>query len=208
LPTFGSIFGKPDLKPPVWYGISARSFFPALRPAGYLKALFATSAEILQWREKDLGQEELAPLIVLGSELARATGKIFLVNTALDAALAGGADGVHLTSSQEVGPSVSRRREAGRAGFIIGKSVHSGAEAVEAERQGADYVLLGPVFDPLSKPAARSSLGLDGLREAVSLVRIPVFALGGIDRSNCGVVLATGVAGVAGITWLREEVRP
>jgi thiamine-phosphate pyrophosphorylase len=165
-----------------------------------------TSAPVLQWREKDLRPEELTPLVVLGSELARASGKVFLVNAATEAALAGGASGVHLPSTREVGEAAGLRLDARRPDFIIGKSVHSTGEALEAERQGADYVLLGPVFNPLSKPAARAPLGLEGLQEAVTLVRIPIFALGGIDQSNSAVVLATGVAGLAGITWLREEI--
>ncbi len=204
--TFATISGKRNLTAPFWYGISARSFFPALDASRYLEALFKTSADIIQWREKDLPGQLLRPLVRLGSELAGETGKIFLVNSATRVALLESADGVHLTSTASVGEADRARRQSGRSDFLIGKSVHSVQEAVRAAAEGADYLLLGPVFDPLSKERQMAAIGLEALRASVERVQIPIFALGGIDEGNAAAVLQTGVAGVAGISWVKEEI--
>jgi len=155
-------------------------------------------------REKDLTSEATTSLVRHGVTLSRKTGKIFLVNSHTRIALAEGADGVHLTSTQNVGEVVRAR---GRSEFLIGKSVHSFEEARQAEVEGADYVLLGPVFDPLSKERQMAPLGLNALRDAVERLRIPVFALGGVDKQNAEEVLKTGVAGIAGISWARDETK-
>ncbi len=203
---FATISEKRNLTAPFWYGISARSFFPGLDPFRYLEALFGTTADIIQWREKDLPGELLRPLIRLGSELACATGKIFLINSATWAALLESADGVHLTSTGSVSEAVRARRQSGRGEFLIGKSVHSVDEAIRAAAEGADYVLLGPVFDPLSKGRQMPPIGLEALRAAVRQLQVPIFALGGVDKGNAAVVLETGVAGVAGISWVKGEM--
>jgi len=203
---FATISGRRSLTPPVWYGISARSLFPQLDPSRYLEALFKTSADIIQWREKDLPEELLRPLVRLGSELAGETGKIFVVNSAIWMALLESADGVHLTSTASLAEAVRARRQSGRSDFLIGKSVHSVDEGIRAAAEGADYLLLGPVFDPLSKKRQLEPIGLEALRAAVEKIRIPIFALGGVDKTNADQVLQTGVAGVAGISWVKEEI--
>ncbi|MFB3904588.1 MAG: thiamine phosphate synthase [Acidobacteriota bacterium] len=203
---FATISGKRNRTPPFWYGISARSSFPGLDPFQYLEALFATTADMIQWREKDLPGELLRPLVRRGSELARLTGKIFLVNSATWVALLEAADGVHLTSSATVTEAVLARRQSGRTEFLIGKSVHSLDEALRTAAEGADYLLLGPVFDPISKKPQLPPLGLEALRLAVEKVQIPIFALGGIDKANAESVLQTGVTGVAGISWVKQEI--
>ncbi|RPJ85402.1 MAG: thiamine phosphate synthase [Acidobacteria bacterium] len=203
---FATISEKRNLTAPFWYGISARSFFPGLDPFQYLEALFRTNAHVVQWREKDLPADVLRPLVRFGSERAVETGKIFLINSATWAALLESADGVHLTSTGSVTEAVRARRQSGRSEFLIGKSVHSVDEAIRAAAEGADYLLLGPVFDPLSKGRQLAPIGLDVLRSAVRQVQVPIFALGGIDRTNAELVLETGVAGVAGISWVKEEI--
>jgi thiamine-phosphate diphosphorylase len=138
--------------------------------------------------------------------LARSCGKVFIVNSLLDLAREGKADGVHLTSKQGLAARLDLTDEE-RGGFLVGKSVHSLQEARAAEAEGADYVLLSPIFSPLSKTVSRPPLGLETLRETTRLLRIPVFALGGVHAGHLDLVHQNGAAGVAGITWLREEVK-
>jgi thiamine-phosphate pyrophosphorylase len=206
LPTLDAILRSHRIDQPVWYGISNRRLFPELPVFAYLEALFTTSAQIIQWREKDLPREENVLYVKEGVRLARRTGKLFLVNTDAELALRECADGVHLTASQDAvsvgevlgGPQVRS--------LILGQSVHSAVSARTSARLGCDYLLLGPVFDPLSKKAYREPLGLRTLERVARESAIPVFALGGLDESRVSEALSAGAAGVAGIGWVHREV--
>lgn len=135
-------------------------------------------------------------------ELARRTGKKFLVNSDWRQAAELGADGVHLTSQQSPACSARpRNRE-----FLIGQSVHSLKEALEACDGGVDYLIAGPVFPPLSKQATGPLLGVEGLRKILEAVELPVFPIGGIHAGNREDLLALPIAGISGITWLAEEM--
>ena len=85
-------------------------------------------------------------------------------------------------------------------GFIIGVSVGTVEEAVEAEREGADYIALSPTFSTASKDNAGPGYGLDRLREIRSKVALPVIAIGGINRQNVQDVIAAGADGIAVIS--------
>jgi len=91
-------------------------------------------------------------------------------------------------------------RQLSPPGFIIGVSVGTAGEAVEAERDGADYLALSPVFSTASKDNAGPGLGLDRLREIRLRVSLPVVAIGGITRQNVRDVIAAGADGIAVIS--------
>jgi thiamine-phosphate pyrophosphorylase len=206
LPTFNDILGKHNLQSPALCGISDRGAFPNLEPLSYLELLFQTRADIVQWREKDLPAEDSRIFVQHGVRLARQTGKLFLVNSLFEVALEEEADGAHLTSSQDLGEARRVRDRFGARQFLLGQSVHALSEAERAEAQGADYLILGPIFDPLSKRSDRSPLGCATLGEAAQILSVPVIAIGGIDESNLEEVFRTGAGGAAGITWVHREV--
>jgi thiamine-phosphate pyrophosphorylase len=159
--------------------------------------------DLIQVRERDL---EAAALLTLVSELlaiARGTTTRIVVNDRLDVALTARADGVHLRADSV--PVAAARRLA-PAGFLVGCSVHSAAEAAAAA--GADYLVAGTVFPSRSKPASRRLLGVDGLRAVVSAASAPVLAIGGITAARLDAVVSAGAAGVAAIglfVHVREE---
>ena len=117
-----------------------------------------------------------------------------------------GISGVHLTSDQDMKWAIGIRLAADLDEFVIGKSVHSLEEAVQAESEGADYVLLGPIFTPLSKTTIMFPLGGSILLEISQILNIPVVVVGGIDHSNFKEVSKKGISGVAGITWVQNEI--
>ena len=204
--TLASILEKRRLSPPLLYGISNLGAFPDLPPDRYLELLFQTPAHIVQWREKDLSPEDSRRLVRFGVRLSKATGKIFLVNSFVEMALEDEADGAHLTSVQDLAAAIKLRDLHGAKAFLLGKSTHSALEVEVAERQGADYVLLGPVCAPLSKESPITPLGYSGFRELSYTFQVPMFALGGIDDSLFDKISETGAVGAAGITWLSREV--
>ena len=204
--TFKDILERHNLQPPILYGISNRLVFPQLDPLKYLELLFQTRAHILQWREKDLPAEKNQVFIRHGVRLAKQTGKLFLVNSLFEMALDEGADGAHLTSSQDVEEARRTRVRLGARQSLLGKSVHTLPEAELIEAQDVDYLLLGPIFAPLSKESTRPPLGNSTLRKAVQRLSTPVIAVGGIDESNFDEIFKTGASGAAGISWVQWEV--
>jgi len=150
-------------------------------------------ATMLQIRAKDISARALADLV--RAAVASASCPV-LVNTRTDVALACGAQGVHLPS-RSIAPRTIRR--IAPPGFLIGVSCHTAAELRQAENEGADLAVFGPIFPSSSKPV--TPLGTEALREAISTVRLPVYALGGITRDNERLCIEAGAAGIAGISF-------
>ncbi len=137
----------------------------------------------LQLREKDLSARALYQLALRLREICTRAGAPLIVNDRVDVAIAADAEGVHLPSDS-IGAVMARKLLGPNR--LIGVSSHSPADVATAARQGADFAVFGPVFDPLSKPATGSAWGPEGLEAACGAGAIPVFALGGItpDRTR------------------------
>ena len=149
--------------------------------------------ELLQIRERDLSARELAGLThsVLG--LPNPRGSKILVNDRADVAIACGAHGVHLRDNSPA-PGLFRR-----PGFLVTISCHTVDDADNVA--GADYVLLAPIFKPLSKDDKRPALGTRAIEQFARRSQVPVLALGGITPENARFCADAGAAGIAGITY-------
>ena len=154
-----------------------------------IAAAIQNGIDMIQIREKDLPASELYALVCRARDLAAGRATKVLVNDRLDVAIAAGIDGVHLPGN---GLPVRRVRPLVRT---LGCSVHSAAEALRAEKEGADFVVFGPVFETPGK----TPVGLDALRAVTAAVRIPVLAIGGVTNQNTASVLKAGAAGIAAI---------
>jgi thiamine-phosphate pyrophosphorylase len=149
--------------------------------------------ELVQIREHALTTRELAALTRRVLALNNPRGTKILVNDRADVAIACGANGIHLRDGS-VSPSLFAR-----PGFMVTVSAHRVSQISQIE--GASYILLAPIFAPLSKTSTGPALGLEGLRQACALTSIPILALGGITESNAPECMDAGAAGIAGISY-------
>jgi thiamine-phosphate pyrophosphorylase len=150
-------------------------------------------ADCLQLREKDMESGELLRRASAFTALCRAHGVISIINDRPDIAALSDADGVHVGQGDL--PIAAVRQLLGRS-KIVGVSTHTIEQARAAERDGADYIGVGPVFPSQTKP--RDFLpGLDFARQVAAEITIPAIAIAGITLENLDEVLATGVNGVA-----------
>lgn len=152
---------------------------------------------MVQIREKGRCAAEILDITREVVAEARSSRAEVYVNGRADIALAGGATGVHLPS--EGLPTAAVARIWG-GGLRIGRSTHSVAEAEAAERDGADFIVFGPVYATPSKAAYGPPAGLEALARVVRTVKIPVLAIGGIRPDNVGPVAVLPVAGAAVIS--------
>jgi len=164
----------------------------------------AAGVNLVQVRERGLDDRHLLALTreIVGA--VEGTCARVVVNDRVDIALAAGAAGVHLRADS---PPAAAVRAIVPAGFLIGRSVHSEAEAIEAAGTGVDYLILGTIFPTTSKPAGGATLGLEPLARAVRAIDLPILAIGGITADNVGKVAAAGAAGFAAIGLFADLAR-
>ena len=161
-------------------------------------------ADVVQLRHKSLPRGELLELARRLRELASKNDRLLVVNDHVDIALLAGADGVHLGPDDvSVG---SARRVAGDR-LLIGASASSVEAAREAEDDGADYLGSGPAFATPIK-TEKKVIGPAAIAEIARAVQIPVFAIGGIDASNVGDLVAAGVRRACVIRAIGEAGDP
>jgi thiamine-phosphate pyrophosphorylase len=159
----------------------------------------------VQLREKDLGAGALAALARPLRRLTSGHDALLVINDRADVALAVGADGVQRTSTSL--PVRDLRAVVG-PGVRIGASTHGLDEAVAAEDAGADWIVLGPVYETPSKAAYGPPVGLRVLEKVTAAVRVPVIAIGGITPARVADVRATGAHGVAVISAILAAPSP
>ena len=168
----------------------------------FLEKLIPCGGFMLQLREKDLSIRALLQLATTISKWTKSFRVPFLINDRVDVVMATQADGVHLRESSL---PVQKARECLGPKRLIGVSVHSVEDAVAREQEGADFVVLGPIYDTPSKQSHGSPLGLSILQEATRMCHIPIFAIGGIQPSCVEEIQKTGAYGVAVISSIFQS---
>jgi thiamine-phosphate pyrophosphorylase len=169
--------------------------------------------DYIQLREKDLSGRDLEELAREAVQLLRAArpsplATRLLINSRGDVALAVGAHGVHLRAD-DISPrevralwaQASRNQKPETRDRLVTVSCHTVEEVARAAAAGADFALLGPVFEKQGEGAPG---GLERLRDACRQ-RIPVLALGGVTLANTRVCLEAGAAGIAAIRLFQQN---
>ncbi|MBZ0271783.1 thiamine phosphate synthase [bacterium] len=161
-----------------------------------LRAVLAAGVRMVQLREKSMPMRALYELGRAFREETAQSGCLLIVNDHVDLALAIGADGVHL--GQDDLPTAAARAIA--PDLLIGRSTHSVEQAVAAEREGADYVNIGPIYPTLTKKGHSTFFGPAIVGDVLRHVGIPVTCMGGINAGNIDDVLDAGARIVAVVT--------
>jgi thiamine-phosphate pyrophosphorylase len=162
------------------------------------EAAIAGGADVLQLRDKEAPSGRLYLEALQLRKLTRDAKVPFIVNDRLDIALAVDADGVHVGQA-DLPASVVRKIMG--PGKILGVSVATVEEAIRAEKDGADYLGVGPVFEARgTKPDTVEPLGVDCIARIRRRCRLPIVAIGGIHADNARKVREAGADGVAVIS--------
>lgn len=153
-------------------------------------------SRVIQLRDKDASDADLIPVAREIRRITEDAGAIFIVNDRIEVALASDADGLHVGQS-DIPASEARRRWPDR---LLGVSASTLEQAIEAKRDGADHLGVGPVFSTATKRDADPITGLDLLEEIRRECRLPIVAIGGIGLSNIAEVRRAGADSAAVIS--------
>jgi thiamine-phosphate pyrophosphorylase len=170
-----------------------------------VRAALRGGATVVQLRDKESSTRAMIELGRALRPLTRAAGVPLIVNDRVDVAVAIGAEGVHV--GQDDMPAPLARQIAGPQA-ILGVSASTLQEALQAEREGADYLGVGAVFGTPSKADAGAPIGVEGLALIARAVSIPVVAIGGITVDNAASIIRAGAAGVAVISAVMGATDP
>lgn len=169
-----------------------------------LPAVIRAGAGAVQVRVKSLATSDWIRYVRAAGEIVRANDALFLVNDRVDIALVVRADGVHLGVNDL---PVREARALLGPGAVIGASARTPEAAVQAERDGADYIGIGPLFASPTKPdlTPLPNGRIDAVRNAT---RLPLVGIGGIDRDRARKAGALGIDGIAVISALWKSASP
>lgn len=160
---------------------------------GFFSGIRDLRGLIIQLRDKSGLKKRILRQALLLRRIIPAGTALFIVNDYLDIAKISDADGVHLGQDDT---SVAGARRILGTDKLIGVSCHSLGQALSAQKQGADYVGIGPIFHTTTKPEYRP-VGLELLAGCRKKLRIPFFAIGNICRDNLKDVIAAQAERVA-----------
>ncbi|MDE6594081.1 MAG: thiamine phosphate synthase [Oscillospiraceae bacterium] len=175
------------------YGITSGTAGCPLSLEEAVRAAVRGGVGMLQLREKSISEDDYVGKAKSLLKVTKELGIPLIINDSVDAALKSGADGVHLGQSDG---RPERAREILGENAIIGVTAKTVEQALSAERAGADYFGCGAVFGSRTKENA-VPMSMETLREICAAVSIPVFAIGGINAENAGLLKGSGICGIA-----------
>ncbi len=155
--------------------------------------IFPLGVDIIQFRDKESKKEDILRNALLLHKLLLKSKVLFIINDYLDVAKIVGSDGLHLGQHDA---SVGLARRILGKDKIIGISCHNLKQALQAQKEGADYIGFGPLFPTPTKPEYKA-IGLNSIRHLKKRIKIPFFAIGNINKDNLSEVTLAGAGRVA-----------
>jgi len=159
-----------------------------------VKAGVAGGVTCVQLREKNCSTLEFIKEALSVKEYLKINNIPLIINDRVDVAQAIQADGVHLGQTDM---PLTMAKDILKDSMIIGISVESLEDAIQAEKDGADYIGISPIFATPTKTDTAPPLGLEGLKEISRVVSLPKVAIGGLNKENAGKVILNGASGIA-----------
>jgi len=156
-------------------------------------------ASVVQLREKECSTRDFIEQALAIKEFLKDRAVPLIINDRVDVAQAVKADGVHLGQTDM--PLETAKKILGDS-MVIGISVESLQDAIEAEKGGADYLGVSPIYATPTKTDTAPPLGLEGLREIRKAVCLPLVGIGGLNRDNAAEVIRNGADGVAVVSTI------
>jgi len=182
-----------DKKDMLLYAVTDRAWVGRQSLQEQVESALKGGATCVQLREKEMGEEDILKEAQEIAALCKVYGVPFILNDNVELAIQCHADGVHV-GQKDMNAAQVRQRVGNN--MLIGVSAHSVEEAVDAARNGADYLGAGAVFATSTKMDT-NVLPKETLRAICDAVDIPVVAIGGIGKGNISQLAGTGVSGVA-----------
>ena len=175
------------------YGVTDRRWLQGNTLYEQVEEALQGGVTFIQLREKNRTKEEILQEAKALKSLCGRYHVPLLINDDVEIALLSGAEGVHVGQDDVVAGEA--RTNVG-PDKIIGVSARTVEQAINAEKQGADYLGVGSVFSTGTKADAQK-IDRQTLKEICAAVHIPVIAIGGINRDNVTSLSGTGICGVA-----------
>ncbi|MBQ8297132.1 MAG: thiamine phosphate synthase [Ruminococcus sp.] len=186
------------------YAVTDRRWLDGETLAAQVEKALRGGVTCVQLREKELSDDEFLAEALEIKEICRRYDVPFIINDNVDVAVKCGADGIHVGQSDMNAGNL--RRLVGND-MIIGVSAGTVEAALEAEKNGADYIGTGAVFSTSTKNDA-DAVDSSTLKAICSAVSIPVVAIGGITKDNIWQLSGTGVDGAAVISAIFAQPDP
>lgn len=178
------------------YAITGEQFHPGRDMLDVMEQAILGGVDIIQLRDKSGDIEAIRKKAVALRQLTAQYGVTFIVNDYIDIALEVDADGVHLGQG-DVPLAEARRRMNNK---IIGISTHAIEEAIQAERDGADYIGVGPIYPTKTKEDVVDPVTVSYVKEVASTIKIPFVAIGGIKLHNVDEVIKAGAMRICAVS--------
>jgi len=176
------------------YLVTDRSLSRERSTLEIVKSGVAGGVTCVQLREKNCSTRKFIEEALSVKEFLKTSNIPLIINDRVDVAQAVQADGVHLGQTDM---PLTMAKDILKGSMIIGISVESLEDAIRAEKDGADYIGISPIFATPTKTDAAPPLGLEGLKEICRAVSLPKVAIGGLNKENAGEVIFNGAGGVA-----------
>ncbi len=183
------------------YAIVDLGYVEASRVPFVTEQLVLGSVDLIQLRAKKSSLAEIAKLGQVMRDIIPADGPIFILNDHPELVPGMGADGIHVGQDDL---SVDEARKLAGGNVLVGKSTHSLEQAVAAEKEGPDYIGVGPIYATATKPDY-VPVGPALIGQVRAAVRVPQFCIGGVNEKTLAEVIAAGAQRIVIVSALLQS---